>query len=130
MKESQRYNVSVLINHHRDFEKMLSSDVRSPITSFLSPDDGFLKSKRYNVDFFHIRFFTLDYFVFLIFLHIVEFFSIIYFHIYIYIYIYVCMCVCVVAANVFFHINLYLWMSFYERGEYLYPPWHSHDVGM
>ena len=31
MKESQRYNVSVLMNHHQDFEKMLSSVVRSSI---------------------------------------------------------------------------------------------------
>ena len=31
MKKSRRYNVSVLINHHRDLEKMLSSIFRSPI---------------------------------------------------------------------------------------------------
>ena len=29
IKESGRYNVSVLINHHQDFEKMLSIVVRS-----------------------------------------------------------------------------------------------------
>ena len=31
MKESQCYNVSVLINHHQDLEKMLSSVIRSPM---------------------------------------------------------------------------------------------------
>ena len=29
VKESQRYNLSVLINHHQDLEKMTSSVVRS-----------------------------------------------------------------------------------------------------
>ena len=29
MKESRPYNVSVLINHHQDLEKILSSVVRS-----------------------------------------------------------------------------------------------------
>ena len=31
VKESQRYNVSVLLNHHQDLEIMISSDFRSPI---------------------------------------------------------------------------------------------------
>ena len=31
VKENQRYNVSVLINHHQDLDRMISSDVRSPI---------------------------------------------------------------------------------------------------
>ena len=31
MKESQRYNVSVLKNHYQDLGKMLSNVVRSPI---------------------------------------------------------------------------------------------------
>ena len=32
-KESQCHNVSVLMNHYQDIEKMLSSDVRSPMDS-------------------------------------------------------------------------------------------------
>ena len=31
VKESQCYNVSVLMNHHQDLERMISSDVRSPM---------------------------------------------------------------------------------------------------
>ena len=31
MEESRRYNVSVLINHHHDLKKMLSSVVGSPM---------------------------------------------------------------------------------------------------
>ena len=30
MKESRRYNVSVLTNHHQDLEKMLSSVIKHP----------------------------------------------------------------------------------------------------
>ena len=95
MKESRRYNVSVLVNyHHQGIAKMLSSVVKSPmdvlrhsITSFLSPDDGLLKPKRYNFNFLlysilHLGFF----FVLLIILHTIEFFSFIYLHVYIYIY--------------------------------------------
>ena len=54
IKESQCYNVSVSINHHEDLEKMLWSVIRSPmgcLASFLNPDDGLLKPKRYNIDF-------------------------------------------------------------------------------
>ena len=29
MKENRRYNVSVLINHHQDLEKILSNIIRS-----------------------------------------------------------------------------------------------------
>ena len=70
------------------------------ISSFLSPDDGsFITST-----FFYIKFFSLDYLVFQIFLYIVGFIFIIYFNIYIYIYIYVCVCVCVCV-----------WRKFFER---------------
>ena len=31
MKENQRYNVSVLINHHQNLEKMLSNVIISPM---------------------------------------------------------------------------------------------------
>ena len=42
IKESQRFNVSVLMNRHQKI--IISSDIRSPmdfsISSFLSPDNG------------------------------------------------------------------------------------------
>ena len=44
MKESRRYNVFVLINLHKDLEK-ISRVVRSSV------DDGLLKPKRCSVDF-------------------------------------------------------------------------------
>ena len=31
IKQSQCYNVSVLMDHHQDLERMISSDVRSPM---------------------------------------------------------------------------------------------------
>ena len=31
VKESQRYKVSVLMNHHQDLERIISSDVKSPM---------------------------------------------------------------------------------------------------
>ena len=44
--ESQRFNVSVLMNHHQD------KDVKSPIDIILlSPDDGSFEPKHYKVDF-------------------------------------------------------------------------------
>ena len=33
-KESRRHDVSVLINHHQGFEKMISSDVRSDLFTY------------------------------------------------------------------------------------------------
>ena len=66
VKEIQRYNVSVQMNHQQDLERMMSSDVRSPM------------------DFFQYFYLLSDSFPL--------FTSI---NIYIYIYIHVCVCVCV-----------------------------------
>ena len=79
---------------------------RHSMSSFLSPDDDLLKPKCYNVDFLSHYFLHFG-LLFYSFLHIVGFFSVIYFHTHThththihkhthtYIYIYVCVCVCV-----------------------------------
>ena len=52
MKESRCYNVSILINHHQELKKdVIECRFITDVASFLSPVDGLLKPKRYNVDF-------------------------------------------------------------------------------
>ena len=49
IKESWHYNFLVLINHYH-LMKHTSLISQHSISSFLSPDDGLLKSKRNNID--------------------------------------------------------------------------------
>ena len=51
VKEIQCYNVLAFMNQHQDGERMISSDVKSLISSFLNPDDGSFELKPYNVEF-------------------------------------------------------------------------------
>ena len=46
MIESRRYNVSVSIKHHQDLKKMLSSEIKQHLITFLNPDYGLFKPKR------------------------------------------------------------------------------------
>ena len=82
------------------------------IKTWLSPDEGSLKPKRFNVDFHHNKFFTSNYFVFLF-----SFSLSLYIYIYIYIYIYLSLFLYIffVFLSLYIYISTYIYI--YNRSE-------------